>query len=163
MRQKPKVLLVMVFFMTVWVFQAAAEEKPASKMQFVVEKLRADKRLVVAENMQLTEAEAEGFWPLFEQYQHELFLLRARTLQLINDYASVYNAGMTEDKARALLDEMMAIESLGLTLRQVYLPDFRNVLPDIKVVRYYQIENKINAALMCQLASDIPLIKTTNQ
>ncbi len=132
-------------------------------MQFVVEKLLADKRLVVAENMQLTEAEAGGFWPLFEQYQHELFLLRARTLRLINDYASVYNTGMTEDKARALLDEMMAIESLGLTLRQVYLPDFRTVLPDIKVVRYYQIENKINAALMYQLASEIPLIRTTNQ
>jgi hypothetical protein len=163
MRRKTKVLLVMVIFMTVWVFQAAAEEKPASNIQFVVEKLMADKRLLVAENMELTEAEAEGFWPLFEHYQHELFLLRARTLRLIDDYASAYNTGMTEDKARALLDEMMAIESLGLTLRQVSLPDFRSVLPDIKVVRYYQIENKINAALMYQLASDIPLIKTTNQ
>lgn len=163
MRRKKTVLLVMVLFMTVWVFQAAAEEKPASNMQFVVEKLMADKRLLVAENMELTEAEADGFWPVFEQYQHELFLLRARTLRLIDDYASAYNTGMTEDKARALLDEMMAIESLGLTLRQVSLPDFRSVLPDIKVVRYYQIENKINAALMYQLASDIPLIKSTNQ
>ena len=50
-----------------------------------------------------------------------------------------------------------------MTLRQVYLPDFRKVLPDVKVVRFYQIENKINAALMYQLAADIPLIKTTNQ
>ena len=163
MRQKTNLLLVVVIVMLVWVFQAGAEEKPASNMQFVIEKLLADKRLMVAENMQLTEAEANGFWPVFEHYQHELFLLRARTLRLIDDYARAYKSTMTEEKARTLLDEMMAIESLGLTLRQVYLPEFRSVLSDIKVVRYYQIENKINAALMYQLTSDIPLIKTTNQ
>ncbi len=162
MKRKISLLLVMMLALSVWIFPAAAEEKPAETMQFVVEKLLADKRLLVAENMQLTEAEAEAFWPVYEQYQHELFLLRARNLRLIDSYAEAY-VDMTEDKARLLLDEMLAIESLGMTLRQVYLPDFRRVLPDVKVVRFYQIENKINAALMYQLATDIPLIKTTNQ
>ena len=162
MKRKITLLLVMMLAMTVWIFPAAAEEKPAETMQFVIEKLQADKRLLVAENMQMTEAEAKAFWPVYEQYQIELFLLRARTLRLIDSYAKAY-ADMTEDKARMLLDEMLAIESIGMTLRQVYLPDFRKVLPDVKVVRFYQIENKINAALMYQLAADIPLIKTTNQ
>jgi hypothetical protein len=48
---------------------------------------------------------------------------------------------------------------LGLKLRQTYLPRFRKVLPEVKVVRYYQIENKINAALMYEVAAKIPLIK----
>jgi len=162
MKRKISLLLVMMLALTVCIFPAAAEEKPAENMQFVVEKIQADKRLLVAENMQLTEAEAEAFWPVYEQYQHELFLLRARTLRLIDSYAKTYT-DMTEDKARLLLDEMLAIESLGVTVRQVYLPEFRKVLPDFKVARFYQIENKINAALMYQLAADIPLIKTTNQ
>ena len=59
-------------------------------MQLVIEKIRADKKLFIAANMQLTEAEAKGFWPVYEQYQDELFLLRARTLKLINDYAEAY-------------------------------------------------------------------------
>jgi hypothetical protein len=128
-------------------------------MQFVVEKLRADKRLLIAENMQLTEAEAEAFWPVYDQYQQELFLLRARTMKLINDYAGAYKK-MTNETAMTLIDEYMALETLGLILRQNYLPMFRGVLPAVKVFRYYQMENKINAVLMYELAANIPLIKS---
>jgi hypothetical protein len=100
------------------------------------------------------------FWPVYAQYQDELFLLRARTIKLINDYAEAYEK-MTNDAAKSLLDEYMNIESLGLKLRQTYLPKFRKILPDVKVVRYYQIENKINAALIYELAANIPLINNS--
>jgi hypothetical protein len=53
----------------------------------------------------------------------------------------------------------MSIEALGPKLRQAYLPKFRKVLPETKVVRYYQIENKIQAALMYEIAANIPLMK----
>jgi hypothetical protein len=66
---------------------------------------------------------------------------------------------MTNEKAKKLMDEFMAIEASGLKLRQAYVPKFRKVLPEVKVVRYYQIENKIQAALMYELASQIPLRK----
>jgi hypothetical protein len=134
-------------------------EKSADNMEIVREKVRADKKLLVAENMQLTEAEAKAFWPVYEQYQDELFLLRARTAKLIRDYGEAYEK-MTNDTARKLLDDLMIIEALGPKLRQAYLPKFRNVLPETKVVRYYQIENKINAALIYELARNIPLVKT---
>jgi hypothetical protein len=151
------VILMLVAIVTV-AASAPAQEKPADNMQIVVEKVRADKKLLVAESMQLTEAEAKAFWPVYDQYQDELFLLRARTAKLINDYAGVYDK-MTNDTAKKLLDELMTIEALGPKLRQAYLPKFRKVLPETKVVRYYQIENKINAALMYELASKIPLLK----
>ena len=136
-----------------------AQEKPADNMQIVLEKVRADKKLLVAENMQLTEAEAKAFWPVYDQYQDELFLLRSRTVKLINDFANAYEK-MTSDTAKKLMDEYMTIESLGPKLRQTYLPKFRKVLPEAKVVRYYQIENKIQAALFYELAKSIPLAKT---
>jgi hypothetical protein len=127
-------------------------------MKIVLEKIRADKKLLVAENMQLTEAEAKAFWPVYDQYQDELFLLRARTVNLIGDYADAYEK-MTTDTAKKLLDEYMSIESLGPNLRQAYLPKFLKVLPVEKVVRYYQIENKIQAVLMYELGRSIPLMK----
>jgi hypothetical protein len=137
---------------------ALAQDKPGDNMQIVLEKVRADKKLLVAENMQLTEAEAKAFWPVYDQYQNELFLLRVRAAKLITDYANAQEK-MTNDSARTLLDEYMTIESLGLMLRQIYLPEFRKVLPEVKVVRYYQIENKIQAALLYELARNIPLAK----
>lgn len=158
MNAKGKVTLILIGLVMVWPFWNFAEDMPADNMQFVVAKIRADKKLFIAENMGLTDKEAKGFWPVYEKYQDELFLLRTRTLILINDYAEAYQK-MTDDTAKDLLDELMTIDTLGMKLRQTYLPTFREVLPDVKVVRYFQIENKINAALMYELASKIPLIK----
>ena len=157
---KRKVTLALVGLMVVlaWVFSVSAQEKPADNMQVVLEKIRADKKLLVAENMQLTEAEAKAFWPVYDQYQDELFLLRTRTMKLINDYADAYEK-MSNDTARKLVDELVNIENLGPKLRQAYLPKFRKVLPEVKVVRYYQIENKIQAALLYEIARKIPLVK----
>ena len=135
-----------------------AQEKPADNMGIVLEKIRADKKLLVAENLQLTEAEAKGFWPVYSRYQDELFLLRGRTTKLVTDYAAGFDQ-ISNDTAKKLLDEYMTIEALGLKLRQAYLPKFRAVLPEVKVVRYYQIENKIYAALIYEIAAKIPLVK----
>lgn len=157
-RSKVTVFLVGFVVALAWVVPAAAQDMPADNMEIVLEKIRADKKLFVAENMQLTEAEAQAFWPVYEHYQDELFLLRARVAKLINDYAETYEK-MTNDTAKRLLDEYMTIETLGLKLRQAYLPKFCEVLPDVKVVRYYQIENKIHAVLMYEIGANIPLMK----
>jgi hypothetical protein len=161
MNGKSKVTLVLVglVMVMVCVFTVAAQEKPADNMQIVLEKVRADKKLLVSENMALTEAEAKAFWPVYDQYQDELFLLRTRTVKLINDFSDAYQK-MTNETAKKLMDEYMTIETLGPKLRQTYLPKFRKVLPEVKVVRYYQIENKINAVLMYELAKNIPLMIT---
>jgi len=153
-------IMVIMTLMVAMVAPALAQDKPADNMEIVLEKTRADKKLLVAENMQLTEAEAKAFWPVYDQYQDELFLLRSRTAKLIKDYADAYDQ-MTNHTAKKLLDELMVIEGLGPKLRQAYLPKFRKVLPETKVVRYYQIENKIQAALFYEIARNIPLMKAT--
>ena len=152
----------LVLTLLVFVCTALAQDKSADNMQILLEKVKADKKLLVAENMQFTEAEAKAFWPVYEKYQSELFLIRARTLKLIKDYAAAYEE-MTNSTAKKLLDESMAIEELRLKLAKTYLPQFRKVLSDAKVVRYYQIENKINAALYYELAANIPLVKIEQQ
>jgi len=161
MKMKSRVTMVLAILgmVMVMVVPGIAQDKPADNMQIVLEKIRADKKLFVAENMQLTEAEAKAFWPVYDQYQDELFLLRARTAKLINDFADAYEK-MTNETAKKLMDEYITIETLGPKLRQAYLPKFRKVLPEVKVVRYYQIENKINAVLIYELAKNIPLVKT---
>jgi hypothetical protein len=160
-RRTGKVLTVvgLILALLVFVGTALAQDKPAGNMQIVMEKIKADKKLLVAENMQLTEAEAKAFWPVYEQYQAELFLIRVRTAQLIADYAAAYDT-MTNATAKKLLDESRTIEALRLKLGNDYIPKFRKVLPDTKVARYYQIENKINAILYYELAANIPLTKT---
>lgn len=151
------VAIVMAMLLLGTCIPVMAEEPSADNMQIILEKIKADKKLLVAENMQLTEKEAKAFWPVYESYQNEQFLLRSRTLNLIKAYGDAYGT-MTNKTAKKLLDEFMTIETLRLELRKAYLPKFRKVLPDVKVVRYYQIENKINAVVNYELAARIPLI-----
>ena len=161
MKEKRRMLLVVILLAGVLAFgvmTALAQDKPADNMQMLREKVRADKKLFVAANMELTESEAKAFWPVYEKYQDELFLLRSRTAKLIKDYAEAYK-DMSNETAKKLLDESMTIESLGVKLRNHYLPKFRQVLPEKKVARYYQIENKIQAALYYELAVEIPLVQ----
>jgi hypothetical protein len=147
-------LMLLIFVSTV-----AAQEKSADNMQIFLEKIKADKKLLVAENMRFTEAEAKAFWPVYEQYQSELFLLRTRTAKLIDDYAKSYDK-MTNSTAKKLLDELLTIQALRPKLANQYLPKFSKGLSEAKVVRYYQIENKIDAVLNFGLAANIPLLTT---
>ena len=139
---------------------AFAQDKPADNMAIVMEKVRADKKLLVAANMDLTEQEAAAFWPVYEAYQKDLGALNNRTRDAIKSYATAYNAGaVPDDVAKKLLGEVLAIEGDELYMRKSYVPKFEKVLPAAKVARYYQIENKIRAAIKYELAEGIPLVQ----
>lgn len=133
-----------------------ATEKPADTMEMLREKLRADKKLIVAEAMHLTEAEATAFWPVYDNYQKDLTALNNRTMKLIKDYSDSYGS-MTDPAAKGIVDSFLAIEKDRIQLMQTYAPKLRKVLPEVKVARYYQIENKIRAVVNYELASEIPL------
>jgi len=137
---------------------AVAQDKPADNMEIVKEKIRTDKKLFVATNMQLTESEASAFWPVYESYQAELGKLRDREIKLIEKFAAKYET-MSDDAAKNLLEDSLSIDSDHQKLRQSYLAKFRGVLPDNKVARYYQLESKINAVMEYELAKRIPLVR----
>lgn len=135
-----------------------AQDSPADTMQIVRNKIQADKKLFIAENLQLTESEAKAFWPVYENYQKGMSALNDRMIKLIKDYANNYQT-MSDQTAKRLMDESLAIEAERLKLRQAYLPRFRKVLREKQVARYFQLENKIQAAVSYELAAEIPLVK----
>ena len=135
-----------------------AADKPADSMQILREKLKADKKLVVAANMELTESEAKGFWPVYEEYQKELHKINDRLAMVIVAYAKEYNArSLTDDKASKLLDEALAVEESETKLKRWFVPKLAKVLPGRKVARYLQIENKIRAIVKYEIAGEVPL------
>lgn len=141
-----------------FVGSALAQDQPADNMEIVKEKVRADKKLLIATNMELTESEANAFWPVYEAYQAELGKLRDRESKFIDEFAA--NLGtMPDDVAKNLLDDSLSIDSEYLKLRQSYVAKLRDVLPNTKVARYYQLENKVEAVLRYEQAKRKPLIQ----
>jgi hypothetical protein len=129
-----------------------------SDMEILREKVKADKKLLVAANLDLTETEAQAFWPIYEEFQSRLTQLNEQIGSLIREYADNYNI-MTAETANKLLNDSLMLEEKRLELKQLYMPKFQKALPAIKVGRYYQIENKIQAVLHYELAAGIPLMK----
>jgi hypothetical protein len=137
-----------------------AQDKPADNMQILRDKIRADKKLVVAANMELTESEAKGFWPIYEQYQKDLQKINQRMANLLESYADDFRKkSLTDEKAKKLINEATAIDQAEANLKTTYAPKLSKALPVRKVVRYLQIENKIRAVVKYDIASGVPLVR----
>ena len=150
--------LAAVLLATLVAVPAIAQDRPADNAQMVREKLQADKKLAVAQGLALTQAESTAFWPVYNNYQADQARVMDRLLKVIGDYAGTYQS-MTDTTARRLLESTIAIYRDRQAQMESYLPKFRAVLPERKVARYYQIEQKIRAMLDYELASQIPLIR----
>jgi len=138
---------------------AISQDKPADNMEILRDKVKADKKLLVAANMQLTESEAKGFWPVYEEYQKDLTGINQRIVKLIESYAVDYQSNtLTDEKAKKLTDELVAIGEAEAKLQKASVPKLSKVLPPKKVARYLQIENKIRALVKFDLAKGVPLV-----
>ena len=138
----------------------AAQDKPADNMQILRDKIKADKKLVVVTNMELTESEAKNFWPIYDGYQKDLQRINRRIVNLLESYAADFRSkSLTDDKAKKLIDEAMAIEQAEANLKSTYAPKLSKALPVKKVARYLQIENKIRAVVKYDLAQGVPLVQ----
>ena len=150
--------VALIAIMAVSVMPALAGDTPADNMEIFREKVRADKKLVVAAAMQLTESEAKAFWPVYNDYQKALTKLGDRTLSMIEEYAKNYQT-MTDGAATKMVDDYLKLRADRLKLMESFLPKFKKVLSPKKLARFYQLENKIRAAINYGLAAQIPLVK----
>jgi Spy/CpxP family protein refolding chaperone len=127
-------------------------------VEILMQKIKADKKLLVASNMELTDAEAKNFWPLYDAYQKELEKINQNLGKTIKDYAEAFNKGpISNDTAKKLLNEALSAQEAEVKLKRTYADKIGKVLPASKTARYIQIENKIRAIVNVELAGQIPL------
>ncbi len=118
----------------------------------------AQRQALVTQGMDLSLDEMQSFWPLYREYRLEAAALGDRLVALILTYVE-NQQNLTDQLADRLLSESMSIEKDRASLKARYLPRFKKVLPARKVVRFYQIENKLDIAILAELAKQIPLAR----
>jgi hypothetical protein len=137
---------------------ARSQDKPANNLESVHEKLKADKKSIVTKYMDLTESEAKNFWPVYEDYQKDLQKFHERLGALLKSYAADYRGkSLTDEKAKKLLDEWIALEQDEVKQRTAFIPKVTKALPAKKAARYLQIENEYRMLLRYDLAATVPL------
>jgi hypothetical protein len=119
--------------------------------------VRSQKRQLIASNLQLTDQEAEKFWPLYDQYTADLVKINDAKYAAIKEYAASYST-LTDDQATGLVRKMLGVDQAVAELRLRYIPIFNNVISGRKTAVFFQLDRRLVALIDLQLASQIPLI-----
>jgi hypothetical protein len=137
-------LFLLVGFFTAGLANDAFGQKPGGEnREKVREKLKAHKVAFITDKVQLTEAEAEKFWPMYHAYEQEKKSNREDVFEKGN-----LKKEMTEQEAEATLKNMMEFKSKDLDLEKKYISKFRTVLPASKVVRLIRAEKEFKANMV---------------
>jgi hypothetical protein len=124
--------------------------------QVVISQIQTDKRAVVLRGLQLTDAQSSAFIPIYDEYQAERKKLADRSVDLLNKFVSNYDS-MTDDAARGILKDWFGIEDERISLLKKYAKRFEKALPATKVLRFVQIENKLDTLIELEAVRAIPL------
>ena len=149
---------LLAIFALVFTFSLSAQNEN-DYLELARDVLKTEKKMAIAEVMQLTEAESGPFWELYNEYQGKLYLIQNKRITLINDFANNFE-NLTDEKADELWNNSMGYSQEVLKLERAYYKKFKKILPAGKAARFFQAENKIETLIDAQLAMEIPLIET---
>ena len=138
--------------------EAPPAASPESQKQIDVAAARAERKAIVNDNMKFTADEAKAFWPVYDSYESAMDKIEDRHIREIKDFAKHYDS-LTDADAKRKLDEVMAIAQARLNTQKAYVPKFRAAVSEVKVTRFFQIDNKLRAMVQCQIAQMVPLAK----
>ena len=127
-------------------------------VQMLLSQIAADKAAVVLKSLELTDPEARGFAPIYDEYQKERKEIGERQIATLNKFASNYGS-MTEDAAGDILKEWFKIQEDKTDVLKKYAKRFDRVLPRTKVLRFVQVESKLETLIDMQAARVVPLAK----
>jgi hypothetical protein len=116
----------------------------------------AQRKALVADAMDLSASEAEIFWPLYRDYRNEMSAAGDRFVRLITEFTED-SANLTDEQAAGYLDEWLSVDAQLRQVRNKHVKKFRKKLPASTVLRFFQIDNKLNQLILIQLAEAIPL------
>ena len=137
-----------------------AEDRVAdvTDMQALRDAVRADKRAYVASIMQLTDAEAKKFWPIYDTYQRELDTNNREFVVAIQELM-FRDKPLTNLAARQYTKQLLALDESELKARRKMRNRVMRALPAVKAARYMQLEEKIRAVQDYDVASAVPLAR----
>ena len=114
----------------------------------------------ISKSLKLNNQESPLFWSLYSDYERDLGELQKELFDLIREFSDVYDrASLSDTQVSAMLDRYFSIEERKVALKKLYRQRYEEILPNKKVMRFYQIDNKIDSHIRCDIAKRLPLIE----
>jgi hypothetical protein len=153
-----KLLLTVFLFLTTATFAQDVD----SFIALLRSDVNTEKKAIITEVMEFTEAEAAAFWPVYRDYEFELDKLGDARVALIKDYAANYET-MVDARAKELMDKSFKFREDRLKLQKKYFQEFSKILSPTKAAKWAQLENQITLLIDLQIASELPLAEKPSE
>jgi hypothetical protein len=123
----------------------------------ILNQLETNRKLLVAENMNLAEDRKAGFWKVYDAYRAELMELNKQSFLLLSEFRDHFEE-LTDERANKILESYFEIEQKRLKIGSRYVANFNKVVRPRQTLRFYQIENKIESIIQSDITSVTPLV-----
>jgi hypothetical protein len=150
--------IALVAFALAGTIPASAQDPVDEDIKLFRKDLRSMRKQIIAANMNLSDKEAEQFWPVFERYTQELVAKQDEKYALLKEYAQGYLT-MTDEESEKYIRGRASVDEAILQVRLKYFPIFRKVLPGKSTARFFQLDWRLGLIMDLQLASQTPVIE----
>jgi hypothetical protein len=117
-----------------------------SDIQMLRADLRSGKTKIVANQMQLSDAEGKAFWPIYNDYDNELANLNDERVELLKEYANSYDT-LTDAQVQSLADRSFELEEKRINLRKKYFEKMSKAVSPKAAARFVQVEDRMDLLL----------------
>jgi hypothetical protein len=122
--------------------------------------LQAGRAEIIRDELFMTEDESADFWPVYEEYHAEIMTVRDRQTMIVTEFLKGNRAGtLDNDYAEDFTKNNFEIRSDLLKIQEKYIRRFHQILPALKVARFYQLESQMDAQVDARLTVFVPLIE----
>ena len=103
----------------------------------------------ITNKLNLSSAEAEKFWPLYNEYKSKIKAIRK---EMRMDMKEIQNLDAISDKeAETTLNDIISSEQRTLDLKKEYFVKFKQILPIKKVILLVRAEREFNKEVLMQM------------
>jgi hypothetical protein len=115
-----------------------------------LEKLNAFKIGFFTKRLDLTSAEAEKFWPVYNEYQDQRNKLQLEKALIIRNF-NRNQSSLNDIQLTEMGDKLIALITRESSLEVEFHKKLKEIFPPAKVIQFYQVENQYKAQLLNEL------------
>lgn len=134
----------------------AAAQTVSETLEVTRQAIESQRRVLVSGALPLTEDEGKAFWPLYDDYEKRRRAIEERSNELVADFLASLGS-LSDARASAMLKEALAVDEARLELRRSYSERMAKAISPRKLVRFFQIDNKLDAVVRADISRQIPL------
>ena len=115
----------------------------------------SQREAIVKVILQLSEADAAKFWPIYKEYEGERAKLDSAEAALIKEYAGAYQ-NISNEKAEEILNKSFKIDAQRVELEKKYFNKVKSATSAATAAKFIEVENQLEDVSGLQAASVLP-------